>query len=457
MELSLCKVIFSCLFSGIVIRRCLTIHEIEDFGRTAMRHFSSTKGFLFAEGMAKHIDSSYLTTGTSSTIDGVKLVNVEQLREGSLREFDLIIITREYVFPQLFEVLPEIVELMMDEDRKTIIAHKGDSFGWIKNNDFRRSFSEKTGGKTAFREIGKMFDIICAQTDLLAKTSMGSLSQEVRELIEDKIFISRMGVPERLPYSGRDKDNIQIFDDKEKFCVDYWFDLKEGFALNPVCFSEKHITRTKEDHEKFLSKKIKIIYSGRIKIDDGNVLYLMRDIMLLLGSDFELHIFPGSFILPNIPISRFSSKFPVNIQLIRDRHFAECSNVIVHYPFGAKDKDEVMASMDIGLDFSQARPADEVSSMGNAKLLEYCYYGLKTVTEKNVYNSSISTSSGGGMAISGIGSAEEYSKAIEKLAKMKSDWRVISAQTFKNNGWDGICSEFLTSANKKFSQLQKQK
>ena len=33
-----------------VISRCLTIHEIEDFGRTAMRHFSSTKGFLFAEG-----------------------------------------------------------------------------------------------------------------------------------------------------------------------------------------------------------------------------------------------------------------------------------------------------------------------------------------------------------------------------------------------------------------------
>ena len=435
-----------------MIARCLTIHELEDFGRTAMRHFSSTKGFLFAEGMADHIESCYLTTGTSSTIDGVKLINLEQLRNEGLSSFDLIVITREFVFPQLFEKLPEILDLMLDENRKTVIAHKGDSFGWIKNNDFRRSFSEKTGGKTAFREIGKMFDIICAQTDLLADASMGGLNEEVRELIRDKIFISRMGVPQKLPYSGRDKDSIQIFENKEGYCVDYWFDLKPGFALTPLCFTEKHRTRTNEDYETYLAEKTKIIYSGRIKIDNGRILYLMRDIMLLLGDDFELHIFPGSFFLPGVPINRFSSKFPVNIQLIRDRHFAECSNVIVHYPFESRDKEEGMGSMDIGLDFSQARPENETSRMGNAKLLEYCYYGLKTVTEKNVYNSSISTSTGAGIAIQDIGTAEKFAVTIEKLAKMKTEWKGISSHTYKNHGWIQICSEFLENANRISSQ-----
>jgi len=430
-----------------VISRCLTIHEIEDFGRTAMRHFSSTKGFLFAEGMGKHVESHYLTTGSSSEIDGVKLVNIEQIREEGVEKYDLIVITREFVFPKLFDRVPEILELLLDEDRHPIIAHKGDSFGWIKNNDFRRSFSEKTNGKTVFREIGKMFDIICAQTDLLAEASMGGLKEEVKELIKEKIFISRMGVPQRLPYSKRNKDDIQLFSDKKSYCVDYWFDLKSGYALNPLCFSEKHVSRTSMNRDKYLQDKIKIIYSGRIKIDDGRILYLMKDIMNNLGDDFELHIFPGSFFLPDVPISVFSSKFSVNVQLIRDRHFAECNNVIVHYPFESRDKDEIMASMDIGLDFSQARPADTKSSMGNAKLLEYCYYGLKTVTEKNVHNSSIALDSGGGIAISGIGSAEKYAESIRKLANMKVDWKIVSKYTFNNNGWGTIAEEFLQNAN----------
>ena len=62
-----------------MIRRCLTIHEMEDFGRRSMRHFSSTKGFLFAEGLASHIESCYLTTGASSTIDGVRVRFSNQL------------------------------------------------------------------------------------------------------------------------------------------------------------------------------------------------------------------------------------------------------------------------------------------------------------------------------------------------------------------------------------------
>ena len=191
-----------------MIERCLVIHEIDDFGGDSMRHFSSTKGFLFAEGMSKHIDCFYLTTGSSSTIDGVKLLNIEQIKSEGLESFDLIVITREFVFPELFESLPEILDIMLDDSRKSIIAHKGDSFGWIKNNDFRKSFHEKTD-KVVFSEIHNMFDMICSQTDLLAERSKESLPVDVCERIENSLFISRMGVPERMPYSGRDKEKFR--------------------------------------------------------------------------------------------------------------------------------------------------------------------------------------------------------------------------------------------------------
>jgi hypothetical protein len=85
--------------------------------------------------------------------------------------------------------------------------------------------------------------------------------------------------------------------------------------------------------------------------------------------------------------------------------------------------------------------------MGNAKLLEYCYYGLKTVTEKNVYNSSIAIESGGGIALPGIASAAEYVEAIRKISKRKIDWRRVSKYTYNNHGWKKISSEFLGNAN----------
>jgi len=279
---------------------------------------------------------------------------------------------------------------------------------------------------------------------------MDGLPKEVNDSIEDKIFISRMGVPERPPYSGRDKNDIQLFKNKDDYCVDYWFDLKGGLAFRPLCFTEKHISRTSEDYSRFMEEKTKIVYTGRVKMDGGNIFHLMRDIMLILGDDFELHLFPGSFYLPEVPISVFSSKFPVNVQLIRDRHFAECTNVIVHYPFESRDKDDVFASMDIGLDFSQARPNDTVSYMGNAKLLEYCYYGLKSVTEKNVYNSDIALESGGGIALPGIATAEDYADAIRTANERKLDWKRVSKYTFNNHGWKKITKEFLENANIKF-------
>ena len=105
---------------------------------------------------------------------------------------------------------------------------------------------------------------------------------------------------------------------------------------------------------------------GRMKTDGGRIIDLMKKIMIELGDDFELHIFPGRFRLPNVPVSVFSPKSSKNLQLIRDRHFAECRNVIIHYPFESSKKSEILRSMDIGIDFVNF-DRKQKSSMGNAK------------------------------------------------------------------------------------------
>ena len=60
--------------------------------------------------------------------------------------------------------------LMRNKNRKTIILHKGDSFGWIKQKEFRNSYYN-LAKKTVFKDISMLFDVICAQTEELANTS----------------------------------------------------------------------------------------------------------------------------------------------------------------------------------------------------------------------------------------------------------------------------------------------
>ena len=38
---------------------------------------------------------------------------------------------------------------------------------------------------------------------------------------------------------------------------------------------------------------------GRIKTDNGKIIYMIKNIMEKLGDDYELHIFPGSFVILN--------------------------------------------------------------------------------------------------------------------------------------------------------------
>lgn len=434
-----------------MIERCLIIHEFEDFSNVSKLHFSSTKGFFVAQSLSKYVDVSYLTTGKSEVNGFVKLKNLDELRKNDLESFDLIILTREHVFPTLISKFPEMMALMRNKNRKTIILHKGDSFGWIKQKEFRNSYYN-LAKKTVFKDISMLFDVICAQTEELANTSFSQLPKEVCEKIQSKIFISRMGVPNEAPNLAKPNSKVDFFANKMNYCVDDYPELTSGKALYPLCFTTQNKKETPENFEKFLEQKTRLIYMGRMKTDGGRIIDLMKKIMIELGDDFELHIFPGRFRLPGVPVSVFSPKSSKNLQLIRDRHFAECKNVIIHYPFESSKKSEILRCMDIGIDFCQFRPENKKSSMGNAKLLEYCYYGLKVVIDENINNSELVLDSKAGITLPDVPDAKIFAQAIREVNELDYDSKSISNYTIKNHNWDLICKELLDHCNQLFTE-----
>ena len=67
--------------------------------------------------------------------------------------------------------------------------------------------------------------------------------------------------------------------------------------------------------------------------------------MKKLGEEYELHVFPGTFQIPGTNISKYSSKYPHNLQLLRDSIFYDCPNVIIHFPFNDETKSKFSFSL----------------------------------------------------------------------------------------------------------------
>ena len=132
---------------------------------------------------------------------------------------------------------------------------------------------------------------------------------------------------------------------------------------------------------------------------------------------------------------------------------------IIHFPFTDETKTKFVQNVDIGIDFSSNRPENENALIGNAKLLEYCYYGIKTVSEKHVNNSHLVESAKNGILLEGVGTADDYVEAIKKLKDMKYDRDFAINTTIKNNNWDLIASEiyqeFISVHEKSYKNLTK--
>ena len=342
------------------MKSILVISELCNYMESVKYHYSLTKGFYVAEGFSNLAKTYYLTIGESISYNNINLININSIDDEFLNDINFILFIRE---GNLLEILDEnkaIEKVLFNKNRKQIIGMKSDTISWLYSKDYRREFPKKYNIQFIDFCVNT-FDIMCCQTEEYKNIGMKSVMNNSRkyfDIIEKKVFISRMGVPNKSPLDNNIKNPYNI---NHSYCCDYFVKLQENKALHPVCYTGKGAYFNPNGTQNYNTEKTKLVYMGRIKIDDGKIGILMKEIMKKLGEEYELHIFPGRFQLPDCDVSVFSPKFPCNLQLLRDSIFFDCKNVIIHFPFGEKNKTKFLQHIDIAIDFSQARPKNEKS------------------------------------------------------------------------------------------------
>jgi len=413
------------------MKNILIISEIEDYMNANHSHYSFSKGFNFGYGLSiiegNHI--FYYTVGKSETIKNIQLVNDLYIDDKFIEDLNVIILIRETNLIEVFDLpfMKKILENKKLRASKKIFI-KCDSLSWMNNKEYAKKYGKRTH---FLNYILWVFNGICCQTDMLKNEGINLLKPLCKsttlKLLTQKIIISRMGVPNQNPLLESTENPYSVNHD---YCVNDIKYLGPNKALFPCVINEN-----------FNKEKIKIIYMGRVRFDDGRIFYFMRDLVKLLGDDYELHIFPGRFNIPgNSEI--FSPKNGNSLLLLRDTIFNESTNVIIHYPFGDNDKQKYLEHIDLGIDFSQGRPYDKVIAAGNAKLLEYCYYGVKVVGEKNINNSYLVENAKNGILLQGIASVEKYADSIKELHNRQIDKNLAILTTIENHNWELIAREF---------------
>ena len=426
--------------------KILVINDIADYHKQIKQHFSLTKGYYFSKGLSK-IDNNqvyFLTTGPTTKEDNLTFINHEEITKDFLNDLNLLLLIRENNFIDIIDKYNDIKNWIFNDKRtdNQKLAIKSDSLSWVYSAAYLKQFRLKY--KQNWVEfVAKYFDILFVQTEEFKTFSIRIIKQRfggnLALVLQKKIFISRMGVPNQLPLNDNLGNPYTINHD---YCLDNYYKLKPNYALHPLCYTLKNRAHSNKKIEEYDKPKIKLIYMGRIKVDKGKILYLMRDIMLKLGSDYELHIFPGRFELPNIDVKVWSPKYMDNLQTLRDYIFGSCDNVIIHVPFDNNTKTKWVQYADIGIDFASSRPENRRSYAGHAKVLEYCYYGLKVVCERNICNSHLVANAKNGLLLAGIADVDTYVEAIKKVAEMKINQKQSSQITIDDSNWDKISLEF---------------
>lgn len=421
----------------------LIVSEFVDYVSSKKIHFSLTKGFEFAKGLAtnKKYKVYYLTLGKTQIIDNVTLINLNEINDEYTKNLKFILLVRETNILEIFEKSPILKKILLDK-KDIKIGIKGDSIDWLLSKDYKKNFTKYNLDFITF--VINTFDMICVQTEALKKEGLENISKtynkDICSKIEKKIFISRMGIPNKHPFNLKLENPYDI---NHNYCADNARGLKEGKALHPLYFISPYLEYSNRKKENYNKQKKIIVYMGRIKTDGGKILLMMKDIMKKLGNEYELHIFPGRFQIPNFEVSTLSPKNGTNIQLLRDLVFYDCDNIIVHYPFDDEEKIKFLQFADYAIDFCPERPLNKPAAAGNAKLLEYCYFGLKVVSEKNIGNSHLVESSKSGILLNGVGAIDDYVNGIKKLEDTKFDREFSINHMYKNHNWDIIANELF--------------
>ena len=426
----------------------LVFNDFNDINSINILHFSLDKGHFLAKSLAKNGNNVYFATSKDNyQQNGLYYINFNKITKEFLDTIDYVIIVREPIIVPLMVRVPAIKEKMAipKKDRiKPKFIIKSDAPNWFESKDF-------INGLNAVLKIGKIrgpvrrwvaahIDFVCAQNEDFCNYA-------TRYIPRQSILISDMGIsPEPVEYGKL----INPYTINHSYCVDSAAKLTFYKALMPLYY-----VKNPNHMAEFNTKKYIIIYTGRLKTDNGKIWFNMSNIMRLLGDEYELHIFPGSFYLMlNGKVTTHSGKNANSLDLVRNLAFKDNKNVIIHHPYEHKDKYKYLYFADCGIDFAHNRPRPGKSLEGNAKILEYCEVGLPVVCEEHINNLRLVRTGQNGIILPYMASDEEYAKAIKTIIhEKKIDRQFCQKITVENENWDRKAAELVEQLKKQQSNV----
>ena len=331
-----------------MVRGLLILNDIENFEKKSLIHYSLVKGIELAKEMTKLIDTYLLTTDISKIFNDINLVNIDELTTEFLnKNISIILFIREANIHLILDKCKYIKEEFLKDNRRIKFGIKSDTLGWANNAQFKE-WIKTNYSFSHIKWIYSHFDIMYCQTEEVRKIGIPMFKNDP----ENKVRISDMGIPIELP----SKDSFSNpYDIEHSYCVKTVGKLDNNKALFPLLLSNDNVDQ--EILNKFNQKKHILIYTGRIRTNNGNLLFTLKDIMDKLPDNFELHIFPGRFKIPGGELEGYSPKNSNHLIILRD-FFKDNINIIIHKPYDYYNRYQYLYYADIGLDFSSTRPLD---------------------------------------------------------------------------------------------------
>jgi len=387
----------------------LFINDNCNYNKANKYHFSITKSYYLAKSFVNlQYDNKIYFLDEENYIDDNNIIFINTIPDN----LDVIIFIRETCIQMILEKYPKLIDYIYDKNCKIIV--KSDSTSWFDNKQFKK-YIRTTFNDYAKKWIYDNFDIIYCQTKELQKIGKQFFNNDPL----NKILISDMAISIDNIHKEQYNNPYTLNHD---YCVDNHVSLMENKALYPLLMTQSFIKQhnnTNCIHE-FNNKKFIIIYIGRIK--STSILEIMKNMMDILGVNYELHIFPCSFIIPGFNSNKLSAKSGYCLQLLRDIYFTNSYNIIIHHPYQHIDGYKYLYYADCGLDFSQSRPENIKSIQGNAKLLDYASVDLPCVLETNINNSWLYTNENG-ILIKNIGTVNDYVNGVKMICEQSNKYK----------------------------------
>lgn len=426
--------------------KIFVINDFDDINDLYVRHYSLDKGHFMAKSLVKLGHTVYfLTTKENYNKNEINYICLSNVTTNFVHSMNYILIIREPLMIDIINKLPAIKSIL----KIPIVSRNGPKFiiksdcpFWYRSKAFIKSLRELSmiGPNEHITDwVIAHIDFICAQNKEYAAI--------VRKynIKDSMILVSKMGIPnEAIDFSKL----INPYCINHLYCVDNPTLLEKGKALWPYYYTTNPSKKPGCNSRKYI-----IVYTGRIKTDGGKIFYNMRDIMKILGDKYELHIFPGSFSIPNESgVTHHSSKNALSLDILRNTIYKDSTNVIVHFPYEHTDKYRYLYYADCGIDFSDTRPAKVPCIAGHAKILEYCESGLPIVCEENIQNLSLIKNGGNGIILPYMASDQQYAQAIKEIVIKPINRKHCRDITRQNENWDTITADLINQINSKIQK-----